>query len=64
MVHVTEPVDGGVARCVVEYVRDQVRRGWAVTVVSPSEPSFISELDKSGYIDGLYKQASTTAGAK
>ena len=48
MVHVTEPVDGGVARCVVEYVRDQVRRGWAVTVVSPPEPSFISELEAVG----------------
>ena len=28
------------------------------------DASFVAELDKSGYIDSLYKQASATAGAK
>jgi glycosyltransferase involved in cell wall biosynthesis len=45
---VTEPVDGGVARCVVEYVRDQVRRGWTVSVVSPPDPRFVGELQAVG----------------
>jgi NitT/TauT family transport system substrate-binding protein len=29
-----------------------------------TDASFVTELDKSGYIDGLYRQASATAGAK
>ena len=29
-----------------------------------ADASFVTELDKSGYIDGLYKQKSATAGAK
>ncbi|MEA2986342.1 MAG: NitT/TauT family transport system substrate-binding protein [Alphaproteobacteria bacterium] len=29
-----------------------------------TDASFVTELDKSGYIDGLYRQASATSGAK
>ncbi len=48
VVHVTEPVDGGVARCVVDYVRDQVGRGWDVTVVSPPGPAFVHAVHELG----------------
>jgi len=36
ILHVSQPVDGGVARCVADLAGDQVRRGWDVTVASPS----------------------------
>jgi glycosyltransferase involved in cell wall biosynthesis len=48
VVHVTEPVDGGVARCVVDYVRDQVGRGWDVTVVSPPDAPFVQTVRELG----------------
>ncbi len=48
VVHVTEPVDGGVARCIADYVRDQVGRGWDVTVVSPPDPTFVHAVQELG----------------
>lgn len=35
ILHVSQPVEGGVGRCVRELVADQLGRGWAVTVASP-----------------------------
>ena len=35
VLHVSQPVDGGVARAVSDLVSDQVGRGWRVTVASP-----------------------------
>ena len=35
VLHVSQPVDGGVARCVADLVADQVARGWRVGVASP-----------------------------
>lgn len=40
----TEPIDGGVAHCVLQAARDQVERGWTVTVVSPADPGFVASL--------------------
>ncbi|WP_205470903.1 glycosyltransferase family 4 protein [Nocardioides sp. SYSU D00038] len=36
VLHVAEPVDGGVAAVVLAQVRDQVERGWSVSVACPS----------------------------
>ena len=35
ILHVSQPVEGGVGRCVRELVADQVGRGWAVSVACP-----------------------------
>ncbi len=35
VLHVTQPVDGGVARCVADLVADQIERGWRVGVACP-----------------------------
>jgi len=35
ILHVSQPVEGGVGRCVRELVADQVERGWKVAVASP-----------------------------
>lgn len=36
VLHVSQPVDGGVARCIVDLVTDQVGRGWQVSVACPA----------------------------
>jgi len=38
VLHVSQPVDGGVARSVSDLVSDQVGRGWRVAVASPVGP--------------------------
>ena len=38
VLHVAQPTDAGVARCVAGYARDQIRRGWRVAVASPVGP--------------------------
>ena len=38
VLHVTEPIDGGVGRVVSDLVRDQARRGWRVGLAAPSSP--------------------------
>jgi glycosyltransferase involved in cell wall biosynthesis len=38
VLHVSQPVDGGVARSVSDLVADQVARGWSVAVASPDGP--------------------------
>ena len=48
VLHVTEPVDGGVARCVLDLVADQTRRGWRVGVVSPADAAFVAALEAAG----------------
>jgi len=48
VLHVTEPVDGGVARCVLDLVADQTRRGWRVGVVSPADAAFVAALEGAG----------------
>ena len=35
VLHVTQPTEAGVARCVIDTVHDQVRRGWLVRVAAP-----------------------------
>jgi len=37
VLHVSVPTDGGVATVATSYVRDQVERGWNVTVACPSD---------------------------
>ena len=38
VLHVSQPVDGGVARSIGDLVSDQVGRGWEVAVASPDGP--------------------------
>jgi glycosyltransferase involved in cell wall biosynthesis len=38
VIHVAQPVDGGVARSVSDLVADQVARGWQIAVASPEGP--------------------------
>jgi glycosyltransferase involved in cell wall biosynthesis len=38
VLHVSQPVDAGVARCVADLARDQIGRGWRVGVVCPDGP--------------------------
>src|SRR6266498_5874396 len=35
VLHVAEPTDYGVARCVADLVHDQIERGWRVNVLAP-----------------------------
>lgn len=48
VLHVTEPVDGGVARCVLDLAADQTARGFRVVVVSPSDQSFDAAVAAAG----------------
>lgn len=48
VLHVTEPVDGGVARCVLDLVADQAGRGWRVGVASPADAAFTGALEAAG----------------
>ncbi len=48
MLHVAQPTDGGVARCVLELVQDQVRRGWPVALAGPRWGSLAGEVERAG----------------
>jgi glycosyltransferase involved in cell wall biosynthesis len=43
ILHVCQPTDHGVARCVRQLVADQVSRGWQVTVACPTGPGDLAE---------------------
>ena len=48
VLHVTQPGDGGVARCVSDAVDDQVARGWRVAVAAPDETPLARSLRSGG----------------
>jgi glycosyltransferase involved in cell wall biosynthesis len=48
ILHVAQPVDGGVARCVVDLVADQVGRGWRVGVACPAAGPLAAEIRERG----------------
>ncbi|MGQ0575122.1 MAG: glycosyltransferase family 4 protein [Pseudonocardia sp.] len=48
VLHVSQPVDGGVARYVVEAATDQINRGWTVTVACPDSGWLAGELHRRG----------------
>src|SRR5215210_8099265 len=48
VLHVSEPVDGGVARCIVGLADDQSERGWRVGVLSPEHEPFRAAVERSG----------------
>jgi glycosyltransferase involved in cell wall biosynthesis len=48
VLHMLEPVDGGVARCVLDLAADQARRGWRVAVASPPAPGFADAVAHVG----------------
>jgi glycosyltransferase involved in cell wall biosynthesis len=48
VLHVTQPVDGGVARCVADLVADQVGRGWRVGVASPPGGPLLEAVRSAG----------------
>lgn len=41
ILHVTQPSDGGVARCVLDLVTDQVGRDWDIVVACPARAEFV-----------------------
>jgi glycosyltransferase involved in cell wall biosynthesis len=48
VLHVSQPVDGGVARCVADLVGDQVARGWRVGVACPAGGPLLERADVVG----------------
>jgi glycosyltransferase involved in cell wall biosynthesis len=48
VVHVTQPLVGGVARCVIDLVSDQVERGWEVVVACPADGPLAAEVQDAG----------------
>ncbi|MGE3664470.1 MAG: glycosyltransferase [Pseudonocardia sp.] len=48
VLHVAQPVDGGVARYVVDAATDQIARGFTVTVACPATGWLPQELDRRG----------------
>ena len=48
VLHVTQPVDGGVARCVADLVADQIGRGWRVGVACPSGGPLLKAVRSAG----------------
>jgi glycosyltransferase involved in cell wall biosynthesis len=48
VLHVAQPVDGGVARYVADAATDQIARGWTVTVACPATGWLPEELDRRG----------------
>lgn len=48
VLHVSEPVDGGVPHVLRDFVDDQVRRGWRVAVASPPAPAFVDAIVRAG----------------
>jgi glycosyltransferase involved in cell wall biosynthesis len=48
VLHVAQPVIGGVARCVIDQVIDQVARGWDVAVACPDEGELATAVEAAG----------------
>jgi glycosyltransferase involved in cell wall biosynthesis len=48
VLHVTQPVDGGVARCVADLVADQAGRGWRVGVACPPGGPLLEHVRAAG----------------
>jgi glycosyltransferase involved in cell wall biosynthesis len=63
VLHVTQPVDGGVARCVADLVADQVGRGWRVGVVCPQGGPLLARVRSIG-ADHLAWRAYRAPGAR
>ncbi|NEC80085.1 glycosyltransferase family 1 protein, partial [Streptomyces sp. SID7958] len=48
VLHVTQPVDGGVARVVTDLTRAQLAAGWRVTVACPGGTALAATLGALG----------------
>ena len=48
ILHVTQPVVGGVPRCVAGLVADQLERGWRVAVACPADSQFTGYITDAG----------------
>jgi glycosyltransferase involved in cell wall biosynthesis len=48
VLHVAQPVDGGVPRCIVDLVTDQVERGWRVAVACPEDGPLVTRALAAG----------------
>lgn len=60
VLHVAQPVDGGVAAVVLALTADQVARGWTVTVAGPSAGTLPQAVRRSG---GQHRAWSASRGA-
>jgi glycosyltransferase involved in cell wall biosynthesis len=61
VLHVSQPVDAGVARCVADLSRDQVARGWEVAVACPDGP--LAGVARDGGSDWIPWPAGRSPGA-
>lgn len=48
ILHVSQPTEAGVARCVADLARDQVARGWEVVVACPGEGLLARRVREAG----------------
>ena len=48
LLHVSQPTEGGVSRCLIDYVEHQVARGLSVAVACPSSGPLASEITDRG----------------
>jgi len=48
VLHVSQPPDGGVGRCVADLVADQLARGWRVAVATPPEGELAEVVSELG----------------
>ncbi len=48
VLHVSQPTDAGVARCVIGFATDQARRGWQVSVACPGDGTLAEAVTGSG----------------
>jgi glycosyltransferase involved in cell wall biosynthesis len=62
ILHVSQPVVGGVPRCLVDLVADQVGRGWRVTVACPGGGDLAARVTAAGG-DHVEWQAQRSPGA-
>lgn len=54
ILHVAQPVEAGVARCVADLARDHVRRGWQVSVACPPEGQLSSWVAEAGAVHRVW----------
>ena len=61
VLHVSQPTEAGVARCVVDLARDQLDRGYDVTVASPATGSLRRQILDAGARHMVWRATRTPA---
>jgi glycosyltransferase involved in cell wall biosynthesis len=55
VLHVTQTTHAGVARCVLDLIDDQARRGWSVAVASPDSDDFPAKVAAGGAVHHVWR---------